>query len=329
MAEVIPNQYQDLWIKAKEEYRTATGSKRPGEKRLWGLFGDRFQKSTEIGDACKEVDDALKNIRDKKTGLKTEKGIEKAKEALKKLTAKKDTYLKRLDQELQAEGTKLEALLAKETRESRKSLAIAEKKQDPKAVKAAEKALAEAEKNQLEHAAAVKAAQSKTSALGTLKSALNVLTRTLSSHIDAFVREGEPAMSPDDIKTFMLLSAIRTLPDELITVSEAIAKACGAVVKEKAEADQLRVFNSSLYGGSHNALMRRVGVILASLKSFYPPEQKDWQTVFDKYGEKNAGGKAPMEAKDVKNAVKEIAVVVSQTKDFGKELKKKLERGIK
>ena len=328
MAEVIPNQYQDLWIKAKEEYRTATGSKRPGEKRLWGLFGDRFQKSTEIGDACKEVDDALKNIRDKKTGLKTEKGIEKAKEALKKLTAKKDTYLRRLDQELEAEGTKLEALLAKETRESRKSLAIAEKKQDPKAVKAAEKAVAEAEKNQLEHAAAVKAAQSKTSALGTLKSALNVLTRTLSSHIDAFVREGAPDMSPEEITKAFLLMSLKDKPNLVITLSEQIGKACEAVLKEKAAVDQLRVFNSGLYGTGDKALMRRLGAALETLRPFYPPEQKNWQKVFDKYGNANAGNVKALEDKDVKKAVKAIAEVVTETKKFGTTMKKKADRGI-
>ena len=106
MPRALHKQYQKQWTKAKEEYHTATGSKRPGENRLWGLFGDRFQKSTEIGDACKLVDDALENITDKKTGLATKKGIDKAKEALANLTAKKDTYLTRLDRDLEVEGHK-------------------------------------------------------------------------------------------------------------------------------------------------------------------------------------------------------------------------------
>jgi len=328
MPQAIPNQYQDLWTNAKEEYRAASGSKKPAEKRLWGLFGDRFRKSTGIGDACKEVDDALKNIKDKKTGLVTKKGIEKAEEALEKLTAKKDIYLRRLEQELEAEGTKLAALLAKETRESRKSLTIAEKNQDPKAVKAAEKALAGAEKNELEHAAAMKAAKSKTSALGTLKSALNRWPGMLSSHIDSFAREGAPAMSPEDIMKAGLLMSLKDKPSLVITMSEEIGKACEAVLKEKAAADQLRAFNSSLYGSGDKALMRRLGAALETLKLFYPPGQKGWQKVFDKYGNANAGGGNDIEVKDVKKAVKDIAALVTETKTFGTEMKKKVARGM-
>ena len=81
MPQAIANQYRDLWTNAKEEYREASGSKKPAEKRFWGVFGDLFRKSTGIGDACKDVDDALKNIKDK-TGRVTKKGLEKAEEAL-------------------------------------------------------------------------------------------------------------------------------------------------------------------------------------------------------------------------------------------------------
>ena len=328
MPQAIPNQYRDLWTNAKEEYREASGSKKPAEKRFWGVFGDLFRKSTGIGDACKDVDDALKNIKDKKTGLVTKKGLEKAEEALDNLTAKKDAYLRRLDQEIEAEGTKLAALLAKETRESRKSLTIAEKKQDAKAVKAAEKALAEAEKNELEHEAAVKAAKSKTSALGKLKSSLNRWPGMLSSHIDSFARDGAPAMSPEEIMKAGLLMSLKDKPNLVITLSEQIGKACEAVLKEKAAADQLGVFNSGLYGTGDKALMRRLGAALETLKPFYPEEQKNWQKVFDKYGNANAGNAKALEDKDVKKAVKAIAEVVTETKKFGTTMKKKVDRGI-
>lgn len=324
MPRALHKQYQKQWTKAKEEYHTATGSKRPGENRLWGLFGDRFQKSTEIGDACKLVDDALENITDKKTGLATKKGIDKAKEALANLTAKKDTYLTRLDRDLEVEGTKLAALLAKETSESRKSLTIAEKKQDAKAVKAAEKALDEAEKKELEHAAAMKAAKSKKSALETLKSALNRWPRELDQLIDAFAAElvPKPKQSDEDLLKAMKAMVGKGDPSGVIRLSDEIEKACQAILKEKTEDGRLQKYKSSLYGDGNHALMRRLGALLETLRKSYPPEQKEWQKVFDKYGNANAGGGTPIEAKDVEKAVKKIAVAVGKTKNFGTAMKK-------
>jgi hypothetical protein len=74
--------------------------------------------------------------------------------------------------------------------------------------------------------------------------------------------------------------------------------------------------------------MRRLGVLLETLKRSYPPEQKAWQKVFDKYGNKNAGGEIGMEAKDVKKAVEEIADAVKKTKNFGTAMKKEHESGM-
>jgi len=328
MPNVIKNQYQNLWTEAKATYRQETGSKKPAEKRFLGFFGDLFRVSTGIGDACKEADKALENIKDKKTGLLTEKGLKKAEEAQANLEAVITTYLVRLDREFEAESAKIEAGLAREIRESRKSLTIAEKKQDAKAVKAAAKALAEAEKNELEHAAAMKAAKSKQSALGDLKAKLKRWPGQLSSHIDSFAREGAGAMSPDEIMKAAMLMALKDKPSLAITLSEEIANACIDVLKAKTAADQLRVFNSSLYGSSDHARMRRLQAALESLKAFYPPEQKNWQKVFDKYGNANAGAAEALEGKDVKKAVEAIAGVVADTKKFATALKKRVDRGI-
>ena len=327
----MPNIYEGFWTQAKATYRADSGgSKKPAEKRFLGLFGDLFRTSTGIGDACKLVDKAFANVHDKKSGLVTDKGLDAIEAAIENYVAVKDTYLVRLDREIAAEGAKIAAALETEAKESRKSLTLAEKKKDAKAIAAAEKAVAEADKNKAAHEAALKAAKSKESALSAMKRALNQWPNLMTGQVSQLAREksSKGEMSPQDILKAYKLAGLKDSPDNVIGLSTEIEKACAAIVKAKPAADQLRLYSESLYGGNQEARMRRLGAQLVMLKDFYDPaEQKNWQKVFDRYGNADGGKAKAIEAKDVAAAAKEIAKVVAETKEFGKKVKKMVARG--
>ncbi|RLS30435.1 MAG: hypothetical protein DWH79_10655, partial [Planctomycetota bacterium] len=184
--------------------------------------------------------------------------------------------------------------------------------------------------NKAAHEAALKAAKSKESALSAMKRALNQWPNLMTGQVSQLAREksSKGEMSPQDILKAYKLAGLKDSPDNVIGLSTEIEKACAAIVKAKPAADQLRLYRESLYGGNQEARMRRLGAQLVMLKDFYDPaEQKNWQKVFDRYGNADGGKAKAIEAKDVAAAAKEIAKVVAETKEFGKKVKKMVARG--
>ena len=186
----MAKEFAGMWVTIKQDYKDATNSKKPAEKRFWGWFGD-WRETTGIGDACKDVDSFLDkyfpgNVAAK--GAATKKNLLRLFEYVDKYTDVKNTYIDKLKVEIEKAADKLEACGEKDVADNRKSLKIAEKRDDKKLIKKATEELRSAEDIKKENDAVCKAMRKKNAALDSMIVSLGAIEKLMISKRAIFMQ---------------------------------------------------------------------------------------------------------------------------------------------